>query len=613
MIYANDSWIQLPTVDLYDTQMMLASVQAAKDMYEKGQQQIKDFEKQYGDFYTLIPKDAERYSKMMNDIRGGINNLYAQGIDPLRSAEGRAAVSQLIRSIPTDLMPKLKASAAAAEQYVKAKGALDAAGRYDPDFEERFLGYDLNKWDTYNNGVWNRYSPIESKSLKELTESSYNNRTPHQLTQQEVLSFPGAQYDPRAIYRGFTYNDLLGIANTVAPGLTGTIYSDYYRDLARRQLIAKNIEPTYNNITAQLAKNIADSQKEWMVKPEADYDIYYKDQDLRIKRASAAASANAANARARYYNQKAQQEQQNQTNSWTTRQQYQSLNKRDKYKSTASTFDQWVKQHQTATRFTIKDKNGKERTIQTTVTNLPKQAADKNFKQLVQSYYNTWESKPEGADQEVAKAVFSGYNTSNTETLLDGSKKSTSVDFGVSTDLRLRSIAETQWAGRKYTKNSISIKFNDYLNTNHISGERVGEVTVNYKPTRRGTDLYEFNGYVRVPKESLEDFLKNYDDPKGIVERLGLVEKTQTRKQDVGSGLLSSKAKYVKRTYYDIPVSRRIDADGFTNNVIDKLDDILNTTKSVAAKREDSRTGVNSSWNNNYGVAGDDELDDYED
>ena len=36
MVYAYDQWAQMPVKDLFDTQMMLASVQAAKDMYEKG-------------------------------------------------------------------------------------------------------------------------------------------------------------------------------------------------------------------------------------------------------------------------------------------------------------------------------------------------------------------------------------------------------------------------------------------------------------------------------------------------------------------------------------------------------------------------------------------------
>lgn len=35
MIYSYDKAAQIPLMDLYDTQMILASVNAARDMYEK--------------------------------------------------------------------------------------------------------------------------------------------------------------------------------------------------------------------------------------------------------------------------------------------------------------------------------------------------------------------------------------------------------------------------------------------------------------------------------------------------------------------------------------------------------------------------------------------------
>ena len=53
MVYAYDQWAQLPVKDLYDSQLMLASVNAARDMYEKGLQKrvwrlCKPYTKRYG-------------------------------------------------------------------------------------------------------------------------------------------------------------------------------------------------------------------------------------------------------------------------------------------------------------------------------------------------------------------------------------------------------------------------------------------------------------------------------------------------------------------------------------------------------------------------------------
>ena len=59
MIYSKDQWIQLPTKDLYDSQIMLASINAARDMYEKGLQETKEFNKLYGDFTSPIARDVD--------------------------------------------------------------------------------------------------------------------------------------------------------------------------------------------------------------------------------------------------------------------------------------------------------------------------------------------------------------------------------------------------------------------------------------------------------------------------------------------------------------------------------------------------------------------------
>lgn len=43
MVYSRDQWIQLPVRDLYDSQIMLASINAAKDMYQQGVNEFKEY------------------------------------------------------------------------------------------------------------------------------------------------------------------------------------------------------------------------------------------------------------------------------------------------------------------------------------------------------------------------------------------------------------------------------------------------------------------------------------------------------------------------------------------------------------------------------------------
>jgi hypothetical protein len=89
-------------------------------------------------------------------------------------------------------------------------------------------------------------------TLKEATENWYNNRTPHSLTQKEVEGF-GVKYDKRYNYTGFTKDDLLGIAAKNTPGWNGSQIADYYRNVAKNQLLSEGIEkPTNEQIESRL-------------------------------------------------------------------------------------------------------------------------------------------------------------------------------------------------------------------------------------------------------------------------------------------------------------------------------------------------------------------------
>lgn len=277
MIYQYDQALQLPTVDLYDTQMMAMALNAAKDMYERGEQQIKDFQKAYGDFLTPITADQDYYNKnVTGKVRDAVNSIYARGGDPLRNARDRAEISMLINNMPYGDIAKLRNSAENAKQYLKARAALEASGKYNPDLEERFLGYDINNWDTIKNGAWNRLSPTEMKSLKELTETLYNSRTARDLTAED-LKAAGIPYDKRYQYSGYLYSDLLNTAKGFTPGWNDTVYSQYYRDLARRELQAQGINnPTDRDIEVRLQKDVADANKEWLINPTKKADEFAK-------------------------------------------------------------------------------------------------------------------------------------------------------------------------------------------------------------------------------------------------------------------------------------------------------------------------------------------------
>lgn len=176
MAYAYDRAIALPVQDLYDTQVMAMSINAAKDMYEKGQKQIEDFYNKYGDFISPIQKDMDWYAQNVTGKASNfINQLYANGIDPLRSAEGRAAVAQLVRSMPIGDIAKLRQSAETAKEYLKS---------FDDDTNpelEKFLGRDLSNWSTLGdnnkpgNGLWKANKASKYQTIDDLIEPIVKN------------------------------------------------------------------------------------------------------------------------------------------------------------------------------------------------------------------------------------------------------------------------------------------------------------------------------------------------------------------------------------------------------------------------------------------------------
>ena len=166
MVYAYDQNIQYPVKDLYDNQIIAMSIAAAKDMYEKGQQEIKDFQKEYGDFLSPIAADMDWYSKnVTGKVRDTINYLYANGIDPIRSAEGRAAVSRVINSMPIGEIAQKRSAAKDAEVYKKNRDDMIKAGLYNEAYERAMLGgQTLEEWDG-SLGNWKATSPMPYKDL----------------------------------------------------------------------------------------------------------------------------------------------------------------------------------------------------------------------------------------------------------------------------------------------------------------------------------------------------------------------------------------------------------------------------------------------------------------
>lgn len=157
--------VEIPSMGVYDTDLMKMYIAGVKDQYEKGQEEMKDFMKQYADFYSPIAGDTEKYNQLTIGGAGDmINQMMAAGIDPYKSPEARAAISRYIASRPTGVLNAMKRNAENRKIYDQAVAQARLSGKYDPEYEAWALKQaKLDNFSTIGpNGeirIWDRLAP----------------------------------------------------------------------------------------------------------------------------------------------------------------------------------------------------------------------------------------------------------------------------------------------------------------------------------------------------------------------------------------------------------------------------------------------------------------------
>ena len=172
-----DEPVAVPIIDLLDSSMMSQYISAAREQYNQAVQDQKEFAKEFGELYG---PNANINKQFYDDTRGAVNKgldyLYQNGIDPLRSAEGRAYIAKIIRERPYAEIANLKAQNESMKTYQKYRAEAMRNGTYDPDFEKFVLGgKTLESWNPSTDGIWTREAPSKYSSLKDWTSNLFDN------------------------------------------------------------------------------------------------------------------------------------------------------------------------------------------------------------------------------------------------------------------------------------------------------------------------------------------------------------------------------------------------------------------------------------------------------
>lgn len=172
-----DEPVAVPIIDLLDSSMMSQYISAAREQYNQAVQDQKEFAKEFGELYGPNANvNKEFYDITRGAVNKGLDYLYQNGIDPVRSAEGRAYIAKIIRERPYAEIANLKAQNESMKTYQRYRAEAMRNGTYDPDFEKFVLGgKTLESWDPSTDGMWTREAPSKYSSLKDWTSNLFDN------------------------------------------------------------------------------------------------------------------------------------------------------------------------------------------------------------------------------------------------------------------------------------------------------------------------------------------------------------------------------------------------------------------------------------------------------
>lgn len=255
-----DEPVAVPIIDLLDSSMMSQYISAAREQYNQAVQEQKEFAKEFGDLYSPSASlNKAYYDQTKGRVNAGLNYLYQNGIDPLRSAEGRAYIAKIIRETPYDKISKWKADADNMKTFQKAAASMVAEGKLTQDqlgWQMQKYGLDYDKFDPYTQS-WNTLAPTKMDTLEDLTKIPYSVLKPSNLTQQQVEAM-GYKYDPKNDYTGITDQMIIDTAGKAIPSVMSTAAGEYYYDKAKQQLQQAGVtNPTYDQVKQQLQGTVA--------------------------------------------------------------------------------------------------------------------------------------------------------------------------------------------------------------------------------------------------------------------------------------------------------------------------------------------------------------------
>ena len=256
-----DEPVAVPIIDLLDSNMMSQYISAAREQYNQALQEQKDFAKEFGDLYSPSSDlNKAYYDQTKGRVNKAMDYLYQNGIDPIRSAEGRAYIAKIIRETPYEKIANWKSDAENMKLYNKAAASLAAEGKYDKEYADWTLAQQglpaMNKFDPYDDTRWTAISPVKYQNIDEFSKPYGDSIKPGLLTRQDVEAL-GYAYDPKNDYMGISNKQINGAANNAVQAMKATPQGQFEIQRIKKQMAAQGLNPTDADAEKAFAGKIA--------------------------------------------------------------------------------------------------------------------------------------------------------------------------------------------------------------------------------------------------------------------------------------------------------------------------------------------------------------------
>jgi hypothetical protein len=230
----------------------------------------------------------DRYNQIVGGVRDVINNLYASGEDPLRTASGRAKMAAAMRAINPGEIANMKTNAKLGFEYLKNIEEAKAKDQFSQEFEDYLLTHGgpgaFNDFSSAGGRIWNRPGPGRYQTVDELIEPIVKNVD---YTFDEAMT---KQHNDGNNYYSITRDRL---AKAVDDNMSDILATQsgafhYWKAMEAAKALGGGEEMGKQIFKNTISNRLSDHEK---VKFEADpfrLDDYRTKNDIRAHRAKAA-------------------------------------------------------------------------------------------------------------------------------------------------------------------------------------------------------------------------------------------------------------------------------------------------------------------------------------